>query len=147
MNAAPTKAEVSAAVEDVERAVFDFASAFADGSLGSVAPADAVELARRASASVKVAANAFGVDAQDGDTPDALMDRMLGVYAAERASEMLSMWDEEDSAKSASMRDRRRSVIEASLGLTDSDVARMDFDRDNGDWSPWLLAQERFVFG
>lgn len=147
MNVTPTKAEVSAAVEDGERAVFDFASAFVDGSLGSVAPADAVELARRASASVKVAANAFGVDAQDGDTPDALMDRMLGVYAAERASEMLSMWDEADSAKSASMRDRRRSVIQASLGLTDSDVARMDFDRDNGDWSPWLLAQERFVFG
>ena len=147
MNTAPTKSEVSAAVDDVERAVFDFASAYSDGTLGLIDPSDAADLTKAASGSVKVAANAFGVDAQEGDTPDALMDRMLNVYAGAAADEMVRSWDEDDAALATASRKRTRDVMQMKLGLSDADIARMDFDRDNGDWSPWLLAQERFVFG
>ena len=135
---APTKAEISVAVEDNERAVFDFASAFADGMLGRVDAADAVALARRASSSVRVAANAFGVDAQEGDTPDALMGRMLGVYAAESAAV---------EERKTRFHENNRAAVRSALGLSDVEVARMDFDAANGDMSPWLLANERFVFG
>lgn len=143
----PTKAEVSAATEDAERAVFDFASAFADGTLGRLDAADAVALARRASSSVKVAANAFGVDAQEGDTPDALMGRMLGVYAAESAAAGVedAVYGVEE--RKANFHENNRAAVRSALGLSDVDVARMDFDAANGDTSPWLLANERFVFG
>lgn len=144
---APTKAEVSAATEDAERAVFDFASAFADGTLGRANAADAAALARRASSSVKVAANAFGVDAQEGDTPDALMGRMLGVYAAESAVADVedAMYGVEE--RKARFHENNRAAVRSALGLSDAEVARMDFDAANGDRSPWLLANERFVFG
>ena len=113
------------------------------GRSGESTPA----LARRASSSVKVAANAFGVDAQDGDTPDALMGRMLGVYAAESA-----VADVEDAVygveeRKARFHENNRAVVRSALGLSDAEVARMDFDAANGDMSPWLLANERFVFG
>ena len=143
----PTKAEISAAVEDNERAVFDFASAYSDGTLGLLEPSEAADLARRASESVKVASNAFGVDAQEGDTPDALMGRMLGVYAA-AAADVAAEQDRADQDElEASMRARTRSAIRSYLGLTDADLGRMDFDMANGDPSPWLLAKERYVFG
>ena len=143
----PTKAEVSAATEDAERAVFDFASAFADGTLGRLDAADAVALARRASSSVKVAANAFGVDAQEGDTPDALMGRMLGVYAAESAAAGIedAVYGVEE--RKANFHENNRAAVRSALGLSDVEVARMDFDAANGDESPWMLANERFVFG
>ena len=143
----PTKVEVSAATEDAERAVFDFASAFADGTLGWLDAADAVALARRASSSVKVAANAFGVDAPEGDTPDALMGRMLGVYAAESAAAGVedAVYGVEE--RKANFHENNRAAVRSALGLSDVEVARMDFDAANGDVSPWLLANERFVFG
>ena len=144
---APMKAEVSAAVEDNERAVFDFASAYSDGTLGRLDAADVAALARQASSSVKVAANAFGVDAQEGDTPDALMGRMLGVYAAESAAAGVedAMYGVEE--RKARFHENNRAVVRSALGLSDVDVTRMDFDAANGDMSPWLLANERFVFG
>ena len=143
----PTKAEVSAAVEDNERAVFDFASAFTDGTLGRLDAADVAALARRASSSVKVAANAFGVDAQEDDTPDALMGRMLGVYAVESAAAGVedAMYGVEE--RKARFHENNRTVVRSALGLSDVEVTRMDFDAANGDMSPWLLANERFVFG
>lgn len=144
---APTKAEVSAAVEDNERAVFDFASAYADGTLGTLEPSEAAALARRASESVKIAANAFGVDAQEGDTPDALMSRMLGVYAVAAADVAAERDHADQEWIEASMRARTRAAIKASLGLSDATIGRMDFDMANGDPSPWLLAKERYVFG
>lgn len=143
----PTKAEVSAAVEDNERAVFGFTSAYSDGTLGRLDAADVASLARRASSSVKVAANAFGVDAQEGDTPDALMGRMLGVYAAESAAAGVedAMYGVEE--RKARFHENNRAVVRSALGLSDVEVTRMDFDAANGDMSPWLLANERFVFG
>lgn len=143
----PTKAEVSAAVEDNERAVFDFASAFTDGTLGRLDAADVAALARRASSSVKIAANAFGVDAQEDDTPDALMGRMLGVYAAESAAAGVedAMYGVEE--RKARFHENNRAAVRSTLGLSDVEVTRMDFDAANGDMSPWLLANERFVFG
>ena len=143
----PTKAEVSAATEDAERAVFDFASAFADGTLGGIDAAGAVAVARRASSSVKVAANAFGVDAQEGDTPDALMGRMLGVYAAESAAAGVEDAVHGVEERKANFHENNRAAVRSALGLSDVEVARMDFDAANGDVSPWLLANERFVFG
>lgn len=144
---APMKAEVSAAVEDNERAVFGFASAYSDGTLGRLDAADVAALARRASSSVKVAANAFGVDAQEGDTPDALMGRMLGVYAAESAAAGVEDAMYGVGERKARFHENNRVAVRSALGLPDVEVTRMDFDAANGDMSPWLLANERFVFG
>lgn len=138
---------MNAAVEDAERALFDFTAAYSDGTLGSMDADDVTELARRASSSVHVAANAFGAKATEGDTPDALMSRMLGVYA-DAVAERNQHDDIEDvEIRKNSMRERTRQAMKSVLGLSDTDVERMDFDRANGDSSPWLMAEQQFVFG
>lgn len=138
---------MNAAIEDSERALFDFTTAYSEGTLGLMDPDDAADLAHRASASVHVAANAFGTDVLEGDTPDALMSRMLNVYAGAvaEAGQRADLDDAEQ--KESSLRLRTHSVMKSVLGLSDDDVRRMNFDRANGDDSPWLKAEQQFVFG
>lgn len=139
------KAEIGAAVDDTERALFDFTSAFADGTLGDMDADAASDLTRRASESVHVAANAFGVDAGDL-TPDGLRDRMDDVYAGAFVSNMMRRELATAGAREAARFAGIRSDMASVLGLSDADIERMDFDEENGDPSAWLRAKERFVF-
>lgn len=140
----PVKAD--AAIEGSERALFDFTAAYADGTLGDIDVTEASDLVRRASEDVNVAANAFGADAK-GMTPEALRERMDGVYAEAFVSNSLRREQENAGRREAERFAGIRSDMAAVLGLTDSDVERMDFDAANGDRSGWLRAKERFVFG
>lgn len=143
----PTKGEVSTAVEDSERALFDFTAAFSGGTLGDMDPGQAAELIRHASESVRVAENAFGVAENPEDTPDALASRMFGVYADASAARLIDDGIAAEQGFESRRRARSRAVVRSVLGISADDEARMDFDRENGDWSPWLEAHERFVFG
>lgn len=143
----PTYDEIQSAVADAEGALMAFTGACAFGSLGELGIGEALDLTSRASASVKVAANAFGEDASPDDTPDDLQGRMMGVYVDQLVRSSFLRAHETADSEQRDFYDRRRSAMAASLGLSDDDVAMLDFDEENGDPSPWLKMKEEFTFG
>lgn len=142
----PTLEEVTTATEDAENALAMFASMAASEELPSMEFSDMFELASSASQSVEVAANAFGVRAPEGTTPDSLRDRMMELYTEQNNYALTEeLRREERSDKEIALQDHRRCLSHL-LDLSNSDIDRLDFDAEHGDPSPWLAVKEKFIF-
>lgn len=133
-------------------AVGQLAMHMVDDSFGEVGQEQALEMASAMGAAPHIAAGfAVGQDwtgADDGSLDGAaLRDNVMDMYYGSAFTMMQKEIEAESEAEAAEAERVRRDAVYGYSGMTADDIARAEFDAENGDDSLLLRAEERFYLG
>lgn len=143
----PGEENVPAIVDETEQAIAEFSALYEAGELGSLDFDDATELIDTASRSTVIAANAFGEEPDlEHDSPELLRERLTDAFTREYIIADIESLQAEREAELARRNQAHRDSVIYGLGVSDDDLARLDFDAENGDTSPWLALEAKYMF-
>lgn len=143
----PGEENVHAVVDETEQAIAEFSALYEAGELGDLDFDDANELIEKASRSTVVAANAFGVKPDlENDSPEQLRGRLMDAFTGEHIIADIERLQAERETELARRAHAHRDSVIYGLGINNDDLARLDFDAEHGDTSPWLALEAKYMF-
>jgi len=126
-----------------------FMAASANGTVGQIDPDDMFEISAAMASSPSVVAESLGNDPRLGQviSPEQLQANILEKYYDEMFASELGVANDELAGNQQDMIIRRHDAANAYAGLTEDDIARIEFDRENGDDSAAVAVMEQFYLG